>query len=246
MGTPPGFAGRPGALLARGITHAFGSRTVLADLSLELRSGEVLAILGHNGAGKTTLFRILATLLRPTRGVVALNGWQLPRDAREVRRRIGYVADHPLLYEELSPAENLAFFARLYGLGTALAQRRAAELLARFGLAGQDSRVGALSRGTIQRVELARALLHDPPVLLLDDPYESLDPGYAEALDRALEEWKAEGRAVGLITPQLEHALRVADRIVVLRHGRLALEGPARATAPEDLRRLCSSLPGGG
>lgn len=246
MRSPGLAAGGSGGLVARALSHAFGTRSVFSDLSVELRPGAVLALLGPNGAGKTTLFRIFATLLRPTRGSVMLDGWQLPQDAREFRRRIGYVADRPLLYEELSPFENLRFFARLYGLGRAAADARAEALLTRVGVQDRGSPVGALSKGTAQRVALARALVHDPPVLLLDDPYESLDPGFVAALDAALQEWRREGRAVGLITQQPPHALRVADRVVVLREGGFVLDASANTVGVEELQALCSSLAGGG
>ena len=161
----------------------YGERTVLHDVTLELREGQTLAVLGPNGAGKTTLLRVLATLLRPTAGEVSVLGCALPRQAWMARGRIGYLGHEPLCYRDLSCAENLRFQARLHGLEGDAAER-IAELLDRVRMSRRaDELVRNLSAGMVQRLAVCRAVLHDPELLLLDEPRSHLDPEAAALVE---------------------------------------------------------------
>jgi heme exporter protein A len=154
----------------------YGERPVLSGLSLTLEEGETLAVLGPNGAGKTTLLRILAGLLRPTSGKATVLGCELPKETWRLRGRVGWLGHEPLLYRELSARENLAFAARLHEIEPAAAEARIAELLEAVGLARRGSDpVRDYSRGMVQRAAICRALLHDPELLLLDEPLSHLD-----------------------------------------------------------------------
>jgi heme exporter protein A len=184
----------PPVLALRGVGHAFGERVVLRDLDLELAPGSSLAVFGPNGAGKSTLLRIAAGLLRPLRGSATLDGELLAEAGPKLRRRIGYVGHRPLVWGGLSCAENLALYARLYGLPA----QAAAASLARVGLAeraGDTAR--SLSQGMRQRLGLARALLHEPDLLVLDEPHASLDADGAALVDALIE--AARGRATVLV-----------------------------------------------
>ncbi len=213
----------------------FDLRPVVRDVSFALPAGRTLALLGPNGAGKTTLLRLLATLVKPTAGHATLCGLDLVRDAADVRRLVGYVGHSPLLYEDLTARENLLFFARMFGLrdGAAVADR----LLARMGLrARANDRVRLLSRGQLQRLALARGILHDPAVLLLDEPDTGLDEDATELLAALIRERAAAGQATLLTTHQLERGLALADEALVLVAGRAAHYGPARDLAAADVR----------
>lgn len=161
----------------QGLTRRYGEREALSDISLSLAAGATLVVFGPNGAGKTTLLRILATLLRPHAGTVEVLGKMLPADGWAVRGRIGFLGHEPLLYRELSAEENLRFHARLHGVGAG----RVAEMLDAVGMSGRAREpVKTLSRGMMQRVAVARSVLHEPEVLLLDEPYANLDPAARE------------------------------------------------------------------
>lgn len=225
-------------LAARGLCRRFGAVQVLAGLDLTLAPGEVLLILGANGAGKSTLLRILAGLARPDRGTVQVDG--VP--AAGARGRIGFLAHETLLYDDLTVRENLDFSAALHP-GAAAAQVRIA--LDRAGIAAlAPRRVRELSRGQQQRAALARALLHGPSLLLLDEPYTGLDAGSAMALSARLREEATAGRGIVLVGHQPEEGWDAVTRIGVLARGTWAHEGARPATAA-DARRLVQESAGG-
>ncbi len=223
------------------LTRSFGPHIALDGVNLSVEAGEFVTLVGPNGAGKTTLLRILATLLRPTSGTVRIAGLDPARDGAEVRRRIGFLSHRTLLYEDLSAEQNLRFYARLYGLPDAAP--RIDELLERVGLAHRrHDLVRTFSRGMQQRLAVARAVLHRPSVLLLDEPYTGLDPQATEALSALLTGLAGEGCTILLTTHDLERGLAMGNRIVVLSRGRVVYNVPAEnldpATFPEIYHRL--------
>jgi heme exporter protein A len=209
------------------VGRAYGERVALAGVTLELEAGKTLAVFGANGAGKTTLLRILATLLRPHRGAVRVLGRELPREGYAVRGRVGFLGHDPLLYRDLTARENLRFHARLHGVSFA----RIDTLLEAVGLERRgDEPVHTFSRGMVQRLAVCRAVLHEPELLLLDEPLAGLDPGAAAAVAPLL----AGGTRV-LISHDVEHGLDEADLVLGLRGGRTAFleEKPSVTTVRE-------------
>jgi len=211
------------ALRLRNIGKTYGGRRALVDVNAELASGQVTAIVGPNGAGKSTLLGILSTLVTPTTGELRWDAEVLARGSM-ARAAIGYVGHEPGMYGDLSAAQNLILFAELYGLGQAGA--RATAMLARVGLGEvpADAAVRTFSRGMQQRMALARALLHEPSLLLFDEPGSALDPAGAAWLTRELATERAAGRIVVLVTHDLDAAGTITDHLLVLRRGRLAFD----------------------
>jgi ABC-type multidrug transport system ATPase subunit len=228
--------------------------TALAGISLEVRSGEAVALLGANGAGKSTLLRILATLLLPTRGSAQIAGHDAAIQAREVRRRLGYHAGSDLgFYARLTARENLRFFGRLNHLSTSVLERRIPELATQFHLEeALDRQVRTLSSGTVQRLSLARALLHEPPVLLLDEPTRSLDAIGAAEFRRFLktEVLRSGDTALLFASHSLQEVELLADRVAVIDAGRLVACDTVKAllqkTAAESLEDAFICLTGRG
>ncbi|MGI8461746.1 MAG: ATP-binding cassette domain-containing protein [Solirubrobacterales bacterium] len=203
------------AIALREVSRAYGESLALRDVSVGLAPGETLVVLGPNGAGKSTLLRILATLLRPSAGEVTVLGCELPRQAWKIRGRIGFLGHDPLLYRELTAAENLAFHARLHGLGGGGAAR-SAELLERVGMgAAAGVRAGEMSAGMRQRVAVCRALLHEPELLLLDEPLAHLDPGAAALVEPLIGAGTGSTRVV--VTHDPRAGLAEADQVLALR-----------------------------
>jgi heme exporter protein A len=221
------------AVALRDLGRAYGDRIALTGVSVELARGATLAVFGANGAGKTTLLRVLATLLRPHAGEAVVLGRQLPRDGWAVRGRIGLVAHEPLLYRDLTPRENLRFHARLHGV----ARARVETLLDAVGMAGRAYEpLRSLSRGMAQRVAICRAVLHEPELLLLDEPLANLDPGAAGAVQPLIGRASAAARV--LISHEVEQGLSEADVVLGLRAGRPEIAAPASAVGAEDVREL--------
>ncbi len=221
------------ALELDGLTRCYGEREALDGVSLSLQDGQTLVVLGPNGAGKTTLLRVLATLLRPHTGEVRVLGHALPGEAWAVRGRIGLLGHEPLLYRELTARENLRFHARLHGVGA----ERVEELLEAVGMATRtEEPVRTLSRGMVQRVATARALLHDPELLLLDEPRANLDPTGVELLEPLIGLGCGRTRVVCSHNPEVD--LAGADLVLGLRGGRPALLASPAAVDPEAIREL--------
>ena len=203
-----------------GLVKNYGMLPVLRGVELHVAPGEFVALVGANGAGKTTLLRIVATLLSPTAGRVSVGGWPLPGHADKVRRHMGLVSHQPLLYGDLTAAENLMFFARLYSLDNR--DQRVLDALRTVGLlARQRDPVRTFSRGMTQRLTLARATLHEPDVLLFDEPYTGLDQQASQLLDNLLRQEAARGRTILMITHDLAHGLNLCDRIAILSRGKI-------------------------
>lgn len=205
------------------LSKNYGLQPVLHDVSLQVPVGEFLMLVGGNGAGKSTLMRIVATLLPPTSGTVSVGGWPLPQHAARVRRHLGYVSHDSLLYDDLSALENLRFFAHLYGL--AYTDEQITERLQQVGLRiRQRDPVRTFSRGMKQRLAIARATLHEPDVLLLDEPYTGLDQQAADLLDALLRQEREQGRTIFLITHDLLHGFNLCSQVAILNRGKIVCE----------------------
>jgi heme exporter protein A len=208
------------AIELRGLRRDYGERTALDGVGLELATGESLVVLGPNGAGKTTLLRILATLLRPSGGEAIVLGCSLPDEAWKLRGRIGYLGHEPLLYRDLSGRENLRFHARLHGTDGEPAEARIAALLAATGMERRaDERVAELSAGMRQRLAICRCVLHEPELLLLDEPDSNLD---AEGRELARGLIGPGGRTRVVVTHDPERFLPEADQVLRLGIGEVA------------------------
>jgi ABC-type multidrug transport system ATPase subunit len=217
---------------SRGLRKAYGLLPVLRGIDLTVPAGQILALLGANGAGKSTLLRCLGGVCRPTGGRLAILGSEChpTRPPREVLGRIGFVAHEPLVYLDLTPRQNLGFFARLHRVPAG----RADHQIERFGLGRvAERRTRTLSRGTLQRLSLARALLHEPRLLLLDEPFTGLDEAGQELLCAALAESARAGATVVLVSHDLGRVAAIADRVVILANGRIAVDQRPSPAAPE-------------
>ncbi len=259
----------------RKLTKAFGSKVALRGVDLRVEAGESLVIFGPNGAGKSTLIRILSSLSRPTGGRVLIGGLDLATHADGIRRYLGVVSHAPLLYDSLTAEENLRFFAQLYGMKEPAP--RIAEMLERVGLtARRNDLVRTFSRGMVQRLAIARALLHDPQLLLLDEPDTGLDPQAAEMLHDLLMQVSgrigeaanqqisksanqqgveladqrisdaATQRTIVTVTHSIERGLAIADRVVILAGGKIVFADSARGMSQTEFRPLYDKYVGGG
>ena len=203
------------------LVKRFGLKTVLRGVDFHVAQGEFVALLGPNGAGKTTFLRILASLSRPSLGVVTVAGFALPAQSAAVRRRLGVVSHQPLLYEDLTAQENLQFYGRMYDIPNL--NGRIDEVLAMVGLAARrNDLVRTFSRGMQQRLAIGRAVLHDPEVMLFDEPYTGLDQDASEMLDTILKEVAARGRTVVMTSHDLARAEDLATRFDILSRGVIA------------------------
>jgi heme exporter protein A len=216
-----------------GLTRNYGERVALEDVTLSLARGRTLVVFGPNGAGKTTLLRVLATLLRPHSGAVSVLGKRLPEEAWEVRGRVGFLGHDPLLYRELTARENLRYHAQLHGV----ADGRVEERLAAVSMSARaDEPVRTLSRGMLQRVAVARATLHDPELLLLDEPYANLDPAAIELVEPLIGATSGKTRVLSSHDPG--RGLAEADIALGLRGGRVALLEEAASVDPDAVAEL--------
>jgi heme exporter protein A len=219
-------------ILVKKLVKRFGPLTVLRELDFSVAEGEFVALLGPNGAGKTTLLRILATLSRPTSGLVRIASYQLTQAGPELRAQLGVVSHQPLLYGDLTARENLIFYGKLYGIS----QERIQEVLELVGLGSrQDDLVRTYSRGMQQRLAIGRAILHNPKILLLDEPHTGLDQEAGEILDRVLQEVALEGRTVVMTSHDLVRAASLATRIDLLSRGKITASTPAQGLSSGDL-----------
>jgi heme exporter protein A len=219
------------------LKKSFGLKPILRSVDLTLQQGQRMALLGANGAGKTTLLRILAGLIKPSAGTVAVLGLDMRHAIQQIRHCVGFVAHQSYLYEELTVLENLLFFARMYTVPHA--QERVHELLGRVGMQRRaHERVGALSRGQVQRVALSRALLHTPQLLLLDEPDTGLDREGSELVDALLAEHVVTGGSILFTTHLLERVLQQSDRIVILGSGRVVYNKEKAELNFDELQRI--------
>ena len=210
------------------VERRFGERVALRDVTVRAEEGQTLVVFGPNGAGKTTLLRVLAGLLRPHAGSATVLGADLPRESWRLRGKVGYVAHEPLLYRDLTPRENLRFHARLHAVG----EDRVDAVLEAVGMTDRgDDPLAELSRGMVQRVAAARAVLHDPPLLLLDEPWAGLDPAAVQLLAPVI--GRASGRTRVVVTHDVSGGIEEADVALGLRAG-----APAPAADEAQIREL--------
>ena len=225
------------AILLGNVVRRYGEREALRGVSLRLDAGQTLAVFGPNGAGKTTLLRMLATLLVPHEGTVRVLGSHLPRDAHLVRPHVGFLSHDPLLYRDLSGRENLTFYARLYDVPDPAA--RISHLLDVTGMSRRaDEPVASLSRGMAQRLAICRAMLHQPKLLLLDEPRAHLDPAATAMVDHLIGPHAPATRV--LVTHDVEHGLAEADRVLALRDGYVVADAAAHQVTATNLRTVYS------
>ncbi len=207
------------------LTKAYGLAPVLRKLNLTVERGEFIALLGHNGSGKSTLLRLLCALSKPTAGTIRVGGWELPKEAAAVRAQIGVVSHKPLLYENLTALENLRFFASLYG--GRYDETIYMERLKRVGLSKRaHDLVRTFSRGMQQRLSLARATIHNPDILIMDEPYTGLDQDGNGLLDELLVQAHRDGRTILMATHDLDRAATLASRVVIIAKGTVGFDAP--------------------
>ncbi len=228
------------------LSKTFGLLPVLRSVNFGVARGETIVLLGQNGGGKSTLLRLLAGLSKPTAGLIRIGGWQMPKEAMEVRRQIGLVSHQSLLYGNLSARENLDFFGKLYGMAKDERAERIRVILDQVGLAKRaDSLARDFSRGMQQRLSIARALLHQPEILLLDEPFTGLDQSAAERLEGLVMSAQREERTLIMTTHQLGRAPTLAGRALILSRGQIAFDGNIARMSAASLGELYAGLCGG-
>jgi heme exporter protein A len=216
----------------RNLVKRFGLKTILKGLEFDAQPGEFVGLLGPNGAGKTTFLRILASLSRPNLGLVKLAGYRLPQQAAQVRRKLGVLSHQPLLYGDLTAEENLRFYGRMYNVQNYASRQQ--EVLELVDLSKRrNDLVRTFSRGMQQRLSIARAVLHDPEILLLDEPYTGLDQDASAMLDGVLKQIAAQGRTVVMTSHDLARAAELGTRFDVLSRGKI-MASANRDEIPED------------
>lgn len=233
------------AIEVKGLTKSFGNHLALGGINLEVEPGKTLAIFGPNGAGKTTLIKILASIMKPSAGEVLIDGLNLKENAEAVRSRIGIVSHQTFLYSNLTTYENLHFYCRMYDVPHF--RERILQMVSMVGMETRlHDRIGTLSRGMQQRLSIARALLHKPTIVLLDEPETGLDQQAISMLWRALKEDDTAKRTVILTSHSLERGLEVCDDIVILNKGKIVYRQPGNTLSPAGLRQAYQDSTGVG
>lgn len=230
-----------GALVCNELSKRFGQLTALRSVSLEVPTGKCVSLFGRNGAGKSTLLNIAGSLIRSYTGSVSLFGKDLRKSGADARSAVGLLSHETFLYADLTVEDNLRFFARLYRIDHA--EQRIAELLAQFSLeTRRNTGVRELSRGMKQRLSLVRALLHQPRLLLLDEPFSGLDEDGCNVLTELVRDFTRSGGSLLLTTHSVERGLDVADRVVILERGRVAFESDASVVDANEIRRVYTEV----
>lgn len=223
-------------IIVRNLVKLYGLQPVLRNIDLTVERGQFLALLGPNGSGKSTLLRILAALAKPTSGQVQIGGWELPQEAFAVRRQLGVVSHLPLLYDNLTAEENLLFFASLYNLPPEQLAERVKVVLEQVGLKYRaKDQVRTFSRGMLQRLTIARAIIHDPAILLFDEPYTGLDQQASTILDELLRDQTHIGRTIVMTTHDLGRGHALASHIAILSRGKLGFYSASADVPASDI-----------
>ncbi len=223
----------------RELVKTFGFFPVLRKLDMNVEAGQFVVLLGPNGSGKSTLLRILAALARPTAGIVKIGGWSLPDEAFAVRRQLGIVSHLPLLYDTLTAEENLHFFARLYDLSPEQTDEQIKKVLQQVGLAkrGKDL-VRTFSRGMLQRLTIARAILHDPAIVLFDEPYTGLDQEASMILDGLLRDLYDQKRTIVMTTHDIQRGHGLASHVAIMSRGKIGYFGKSSDIPASEILNL--------
>lgn len=232
------------AIKVEHLVKSFGTRKAVDDVSFALPEGSFLTVFGPNGAGKTTLLSMLSTLDRPTSGTIHVDGFDAKEEPDSVRASVGVVSHQPMLYPDLTAEENLVLYGRLYGVPDP--GRRAVELLDAVGLKHRRlDRVRTFSRGMVQRAAIARALVNDPAIVLLDEPCSGLDPHASDMFDELVTRFR-ERRTFVMVSHDLARGLALADHVMLMARGRAVRFGDASEFAPGELEGLYREVVGGG
>ena len=202
------------------LTKQADNKLILRGVDLSIKKGETVAILGPNGAGKSTFLKVLATLIKPTSGHVLVNGLDLKKNQIEIKKLLGYLPHSSLLYDHYSPLENLVFFGNIYGVKDV--EQKAIKLVKEVGLSFfLNEPVKNFSRGMIQRIAIARAIVHDPEVLLLDEPHTGLDQGAISILNNVIVSMKEKGATTLMVTHDFKQAAEICDRVIIVKNGKI-------------------------
>ncbi len=221
------------------IVKSFGSKRALDNVSFTVERGEYVALLGANGAGKTTLTRILATLSRPTSGDIKIAGYS-KKMANAIRQIIGVMSHYSFLYDDLTAEENLLFYGRMYGVSDR--SNRTNDLLKQVGLYPRRyDKVGTFSRGMQQRLSLARAILHEPPILLLDEPFAGLDINAADMVKSLLDKLIAQDKTVFLTVHDIDYAIENSKRLLILKNGKLVVDQKTSDMSRDHVREVLTA-----
>lgn len=225
------------------VVKEFGRKGVINGIDLRIEKGDYLVILGPNGAGKTTLLKLISTLLRPSDGTIKIDGYDVKEDGLEVRKRIGVLGHVSYLYDELSALENLRFYAKMYGVTLGLEEIKA--ILSRVKLAHRmNDLVGTYSRGMKQRLAIARAIIHKPKILLLDEPYTGLDLNGRKILTDMLREFQKQGITTVMVTHDIERGYEMGNRLAVIIDGKIAADLRKEDMSIEDFKNKYAGLMG--
>lgn len=220
-----------------GLRKTYGPVDALRGIDLNVRIGEFLTLFGPNGAGKTTLLKILSTIIKPTSGSVIIDGLDLNEAHRDIGRRIGVISHKTFLYGDLTALENLVFYSKMYDVENP--EKRCLELLREVGLQGREHHpVRTFSRGMEQRLSIARAIIHDPNIIYLDEPYSGLDQHAAHMLRELLKKLHTQNRTIIMTTHNIRHGLEISDRIVIQLKGKIVFEGRTADYSPESFEKI--------
>lgn len=204
----------------KALIKTIGDKVILRGINLSIKKGETVAILGPNGAGKSTVLKILGGLIKPTSGEIKINGLDMKKDSYESKKKIGFLAHNSFLYDHLTPLENLIFFGKLYGVENV--EERAKQLIEEVGLSFfTHDPVQSFSRGMIQRIAIARAIIHQPEILLFDEPHTGLDQQAIKLLNDVIIRMKQEGSTILMVTHDFGQAIETCDRFIIIKNGKV-------------------------